>query len=497
MRVTNTMMTNNSLINMAKNKEKYNKYLEQYSTQSKIQRPSDDPSVAVRSLKFRTSITEITQYIDKTTKDASGWLSATEEAMTAVNKQYTEMADYFDQGANGTLETEDRSTIAAALKQYKQYIFEQQANQDYAGRYLFTGYRTDVPLLFKQDTSNLSYKITQKFDASNIENFSYVYGGAEYAAGTTESQYAQDAPEYLNTHKIALGYTDIDDTSAITIKYTDASGTEQTIAAADIITKSTATDVNYNDHYNVPDDKVYFVPETGELVLGKDIYAGMLGSKDISVDYTKSNFAKNDIRPEHYYNCVATNTDTGVVKNYQNPEGQKIQYEVNFSQNLQVNTLACDAFDVNVGRSIDELINTINEIDTTESQLAQIKKQISDGSYTGSEDAMKQLQTQVENKLTLQKKMLENCFQSGITVIQKAQKTLNVAVADEGARSSRLNMTINKLKEQKTDFEKALSENEDADLGTAYIKYNEADLLYQASLNATSKVLGRSLLDFI
>ena len=45
MRVTNTMMRNNSMLNMQKNKVAYNKYLTQYNTQKKIQRPSDDPTM--------------------------------------------------------------------------------------------------------------------------------------------------------------------------------------------------------------------------------------------------------------------------------------------------------------------------------------------------------------------------------------------------------------------------------------------------------------------
>ena len=38
---------------------------------------------------------------------------------------------------------------------------------------------------------------------------------------------------------------------------------------------------------------------------------------------------------------------------------------------------------------------------------------------------------------------------------------------------------------------------EDADLEEAYVNYTQADLLYQASLQATGKILGTSLLNFI
>ena len=102
MRVTNTMMQNNALINMNKNKEYYNKYLEQYTTQKKIQKASDDPMIAVRSLKFRTNITEITQYIDSNIKDAQSWMSATEDAMTQVNTIYQQVMHSNKQYCNDT-----------------------------------------------------------------------------------------------------------------------------------------------------------------------------------------------------------------------------------------------------------------------------------------------------------------------------------------------------------------------------------------------------------
>ena len=83
MRVTNTMMRNNSMLNMQKNKVAYNKYLNQYNTQKKIQRPSDDPTIAVRALKYRTTLVEIDQYLTNI-KDATSWMDATETCLKDV-----------------------------------------------------------------------------------------------------------------------------------------------------------------------------------------------------------------------------------------------------------------------------------------------------------------------------------------------------------------------------------------------------------------------------
>ena len=74
---------------------------------------------------------------------------------------------------------------------------------------------------------------------------------------------------------------------------------------------------------------------------------------------------------------------------------------------------------------------------------------------------------------------------------------MNVALADHGSRYNRMSMTKSKLEQQQNDTKEAKSDNEDADLGEAYVNFSEADLLYQATLNAKSKILGQSLLNFI
>ena len=56
MRVTNQIMMNNSLANIDTNKNKLMEIEERYNTGKKIQRPSDDPIVAIRALKLRNSL---------------------------------------------------------------------------------------------------------------------------------------------------------------------------------------------------------------------------------------------------------------------------------------------------------------------------------------------------------------------------------------------------------------------------------------------------------
>ena len=59
MRVTNNMITSNTKSNINANKVLVDKYNTQMTTQKKINKPSDDPVIAIRSLRMQTSLSHI------------------------------------------------------------------------------------------------------------------------------------------------------------------------------------------------------------------------------------------------------------------------------------------------------------------------------------------------------------------------------------------------------------------------------------------------------
>ena len=59
MRITNGMLVNNTLTNINRNKTKMDTLNSQLTTEKKIQRPSEDPIVAIRALRFRSTLSEI------------------------------------------------------------------------------------------------------------------------------------------------------------------------------------------------------------------------------------------------------------------------------------------------------------------------------------------------------------------------------------------------------------------------------------------------------
>lgn len=498
MRITNTMMRNNSLLNMQKNKAAYNKYLNQYNTQKKISRPSDDPTIAVRALKYRSNLVEIKQY-ESNIEDATSWMDQTETYLKNINGRLDEMITYCTQAATGTYNANDRKDIVAQLKQYAEYIYEQNANADYAGRYIFTGYRTDVPMIFGTAQNNVTYTINENIDINDISRYQYVYGQAQYDDGKTAEDYAGMASQYLATHRAQVSY-DACDAENMTMTYKDANGDVQTVTVTtkQVVSKNTGTEV-YNEHLNPGKDEVYFVPETGEIVFGDDIYDKIRAGSDLQVTYKKSEFEANDIRPEHYFSCSALDQGTNETINYTTAGKQSINYQINFSQTLTVNTEGCNSISMAVGRKIEEIINACNDYDVMEANMTAVEKRISDCDENDTKTlaSLNELKNQISTEIALQKTVLQKALGSGITTCQGAQDKLNISLADHGSRYKRMTMTEEGLKTQENDTKDAKSENEDIDIGQAYVYFNEANLLYQATLSATSKILGESLLNFL
>jgi flagellar hook-associated protein 3 FlgL len=154
--------------NINTTKELTDKYNEQMSTQKKISKPSDDPVVAIRSLRLRDSLNEVKQYVDKNIPDASSWLENTESALKNIQENLSDAYKACESAATGHLTTEDRNTLMQNLQAISDHIY-QQGNTDYAGRTVFTGYKTNKTLTFQEDTTNMKYDIDESFGVKDIK----------------------------------------------------------------------------------------------------------------------------------------------------------------------------------------------------------------------------------------------------------------------------------------------------------------------------------------
>lgn len=497
MRITNKMMTNNMMNNINKNKINMTNLEQQYSTGKKIQRPSDDPIITVRALKLRTNLSEIEQYHEKNIPDAKSWMDVTESALKTVNSLLSKINTYCVQGSTDTLTATDRASIAQNLEQLQKQIY-QEGNTNYAGRYVFTGYKTDSSLIFTEPVNNLNYTITEDFEAKQIQIMNRVVGSYRIEDYDNPSVTFNEAPNLVNNYRIQLSYDNLTQTPITQIRYTKSSGdgapVEQT-PFTNIVTISSKDENAYTPQPN----QAHFIPETGELILGEDVYEELRTANNIQVTYEKNEFTEGDLKPEHYFSCDMVYMDKPELEPVKFVKAkQEIQYEINYNQKLTVNTEGSDAINHEVGRAVSDIIQSVDEVARTEAKIAEVDERLKNANLTPEDKKRyERMLEQLDTELELKKEIMQKAFERGMTSSSEEQDRVNVAVADLGSRYVRLELTENRLSSQKVDFEDLLSKNEDVDLVDTVIKYSAAETIYNASLSAASKVVQNTLLDFL
>lgn len=568
MRITNKVMQNNSLSNINTNKRLQDQLNTQMATEKKINRPSDDPVVAIRALRLRTNVSQITQYYDKNSKDAKSWLSVTEDALTTVSSVIEDLIEQTTKGSNENLTSSDRKTILDALASLRDEVYAT-GNADYAGRSIFTGYRTDTSLKFKADTEK-RYSITEQITSGNIDSITYVKtgklnsindsnfnqgaaagistiadgadgtgnvdgtGGDVTLEGSTATAGSKDYAdiverdvEAVNIYRIRLAYSDVDGvddgltgnaTGAIpTIQYYDPTfnNNEGGYVALNIAPKIASVNDEESPYEQVDPDGMVLIKETGELLLGENVYKKLMEQEDnvntvfdetsLLVTYEKSNWEKDDLRPEHYFKCVDLSDTTDVVTynaDYIVPgekvEKQVIEYDIGMNQTIQVNTTADEVFVHAIGRDVDDMISAMQEVVDMEETVARLESMAADAKYGEADRKIINQQLAAAKKaLTYLDEKAQKLFESSISKMQGHLDTANLATTNCGTRGMKLELIQNRLMSQKTNFENLESENENVDVTEVAVKLTSAELTYEAALMATGKIMQTSLMNYI
>ena len=502
MRSTNQMITNNSLRNMQTSTQKVDNLTLQLTSGQKIQRASEDPVIAVRALKLRNTVNQLYQYKEKNIKDAESWIELTENSITNVSNYMEYMVGYCNQGATDSFNNDDRNAIAETIRAYKDMIYAE-GNATYAGRYIFSGYKTDTAMTFTPaEAPKYSYNITQKLDHSNIDVKKVTVNAVdpadldEYLGGT--KTYGTDYyPEQQQVYRIRLAYDNLSEGTTPTIIYKDGAGTDQTLT----VTKTVPSTQSADYYKDLGADEVRYIPETGEIVFGANVYTKIQNTESIVVNYDKENFTTSDLRPEHYFNCIQTNKTSKEVVDFEvTDDDQNIEYEVNFNQKIRVNTLGRDLMSPDVGRSIDELADKVKEVADVESRVRELKALLTNPKYSDNPAAVEQINymiTDAENESKMKNQEMQSLFNHYITLFQDFQTDVTTLQSDSGARGEKLDMIKTRVSDQYANFTELMSANEEVDYEEAAIQYASASTVYNAALQVTSGIIKQTLLDYL
>lgn len=501
MRVTNQMVNHSALKNMQRSQSRVSITTTRMTTGKKIQKASDDPVVAMRALKLRSTVTQLAQYKDKNIKDANSWMDVTETSLVNIIKRLTDVYNYCVQGANDTFDSTAKSSVADALDSLKDMIYAE-GSATYAGRYIFSGFRTGTDLAFstKEAVEGVSYDITehltnQQFKKKNIVTNEMDFDKVDEYTANIGTAYTPPRDGQVTVLKLA--YNDLEkDDFKITFD-----GKELTELGCSLVTKDGSQPELY---YQVGDKEVAYIPETGELVFGKEALDTLQPTKDIKVEYSKDSFKVGDLRPDHYFDCVKHEPQSdGSIRDIQftQPEGgQELRFEVNFNQFLTVNTQGREAITHDMGNAIDEISNALRDWINIEDTITRMKALKEDAEYQKNPAKMAALDQLLEDadiEMALKRDYATKLFEQGETIFTNFTNKLSALQSDVGTRMNKLDMIATRVKEQYVNFDELKSSNEDVETEEAIIDFNEANVVYNASLAATSNILQTTLLDYL
>jgi flagellar hook-associated protein 3 FlgL len=527
MRITNRIMQSHNLTNINANKVYQDKLSTQVSSTKKISRPSEDPVVAIRALRLRSDVAEVNQYATKNIPDAVNWLELTESSLRELTTIMDEMGVQFGKGANGELSVADREVILAQLSELQDNFYDN-GDADYAGRYLFTGYRTETSLRFAADTTK-QYTITEQVDNSAIDVVTVVNtlgtdteGKSIDLMDVNESNY--DALDISETdvsvkqiHRIRLAYKEGDDTPP-TITFQNPDKTSETWTAEVVHSyEDPYTRVGDPTDPTATEKPLIYVPETGEILMSDSYYNQLMAVKDdhttgdvneseIRITYEKSAWKEKDLRPEHYFYCESAQSDgTSIEYNaayldtFGLPDRQYIQtmtYDVGFTQSIQINTTASECFDPGIAREIDDLKSALSQLSQMEDIAAKLTDLQREADKTQAPILAARLNA-MNKAITFQKDKVQKMFEGGITAITAYAENVNLCITRSGTASSKLELITRRVSGQKASLEDLKSSNEEVDMTEAAMQLANAEFTYNAALLATSKVMQASLINYI
>ncbi len=504
MRITNNMMMNNTTKNINGNKVNVNALNLQMSSQKKIQRPSENPVIAIRSLRLRSTLSQIKQYSEKNITDAKAWMEATETALKNMNKILTDVKAECVRGTNSDLTADDRNTILKNLTALKNQLYSE-GNADNSGRTVFTGFKTGSKLTFQEDEAKTKYEITQNFTYKDLEEYAYYSGSVEVPATSAEVKDLSEIPEIYkdNYNRIRLPYDKIDQVNTITA--TDEDGNAITLPTPTVY--ETEADwqaaAGANGHKTIGDNEIVIIKNTGDVIVGSAINDTLKsGRASIQVEYQKTGFDKGELRPEYYYNCKDV-TDAARPIEYQkyDDNGNKIyediKYTVSLNQTITINLQADELFDMSIYQDVVEMIDAVQVAINAHDKVDKLKAMKNEAQFADCKEEVEKWLAAAEKEASYADSRLTDLYSAENGKFDKYMQKLNIAYTEMGARGSQLEMTETRIDNLKLTQEELQSDNEDKELSDIIIEYTAAYNAYQASLLSAGKIEKQTLLDYI
>ncbi|MEK4424128.1 flagellar hook-associated protein FlgL [Solibacillus sp. FSL K6-1523] len=197
MRVTQSMLSSNMLRNLNASYGKMSKYQDQLQSGKVVNRPSDDPVVAVKGMGYRVDLDKNAQF-QRNINEANSWLDSTDEALGQVGEALKRVKELVVQAANDTNTLEDRQKINAEITQIKEQIRDL-GNSKIGENYIFSGTHTNSPL-YTDDPLKIDPITGQNTDVTTGAGKSIevnVFDGIKMQINTPGNEYFEKVDKFM------------------------------------------------------------------------------------------------------------------------------------------------------------------------------------------------------------------------------------------------------------------------------------------------------------
>lgn len=515
------MTTNRMLLNLNRNARNLHRIDMQIASQSRIQNPSDDPIIASRALRFRTNVSEIVQFRENADR-ALRWMDVTESSMSNIlSSVRTVGSENLVQGANGILTQENRQTIAAQINAFFAQM-NSELNGTFAGRYVFSGFRTDRPPIatstqrFMQGTNPSHVNVEHNVHAGDMQSFPLHFwrepnGNLQKMGSMPDpdnaGQWIRD-PKFtpiniinlpfreissstsqlgfdrtLQNVRLTSGTTELSEANGGIVRmslngsvnpYVFGQGNFSGLRQYDPVTGDALYDTVGNPLWEVApqqDPIIVFIPETGEFVIPEALKANFNGA-GMTVDYDINGVVEGELNPHIFFNTIDHTYDPPRTFSQNN---QDIQFEMGTNVRLTVNTQAKNAYPWQLFADLSRFMQLVNDAvptpDISEDADA------AERGFFGS--------------------VLYERFSNMIGIIEGHNLTISIEATNLGSRMNRVELIEERLEENYETFTDLMSLNENIDLIEAMMRFNAAEAVMQAAMNVGARISQLSLVNFL
>ncbi len=437
MRISESMKTSTFLYDLNKSMEKMLNTQNQLTTTKRINKPSDDPSGTAKLMRLKNSLSRYQRY-QENVEDATFFVSASESSLSDLQDTISTANSILLQAANDTVGIEERKTLGGQVRDLWERVV-QTANNKFANRYLFGGTNDETPPYTLSDQVENESFTAEVGETVLLDNTNMISGSA------VVSEYFEEGVDFTVDYENGT-ITRIDggrmvegEEYFVTLEINEGIPMEETLTASS------------NPPFDLANENL--------LYNSIKVYRHFTEETDFTVDYE---------------NGSITALESG---NIEDGRDYTISYQVDGNY---VATLNPEGVDGDVYREVDEGI--LQKINVSAEEVF--------GGDAGLIKGLKDAYTALERNDTEAMKEARTILTENIDSVTSIQGRLGVI-------QNRLDFQASKITSDDINMQKLISSIEDTDIVKAMVELENDQLVYQAALNAGSKIIQRTLIDFL